>query len=316
MTKLLNIDANPKTVKGRKHGFMTAVLYLAPYKTAGFNVCPTAELAGCWKTCLNTAGRGGMPVGGTFVSPGGIELPNNTIQHARIRRTQMWVREKEAFLAQLDYEIALFVHRAKKAGLTPVVRLNGTSDIVWESNYNFGVPVRTTVFERFPDIQFYDYTKLPARLSRAGLPGNYHLTVSYSEASPFYQKQCQRAYEDGASIVAVVKDQELKDRFLELGAIDMDQHDLRFLDPPNSIGVLKAKGSAKKETNGFVLQEVSPWLSSALAHKSSQRTHSRKSPTSSSPRASRSTPKAIGASRTPKTQPLTTEASSRARKTA
>ena len=47
MKKLLNIDQNAKTVKGQKQGFLTAVMYLAPYLASGVNVCPMAELAGC-----------------------------------------------------------------------------------------------------------------------------------------------------------------------------------------------------------------------------------------------------------------------------
>ena len=55
--KLLNIDDNPKTIKGQKYKYMTAILYLAPARTSGFNVCPLAS-AGCKASCLNTAGRG------------------------------------------------------------------------------------------------------------------------------------------------------------------------------------------------------------------------------------------------------------------
>jgi hypothetical protein len=268
MTKLLNIDSNAKTVKGQKHGYLTGVMYLAPYKISGYNVCPTAELAGCWKTCLNTAGRASMPVNGTFISPGGIELPDNAIHHARIRRTKLWIEDKVTFWDMLTNEIFLLRRRAKRVGLIPVVRLNGTSDILWERERD--TESGKAIFDLFPDIQFYDYTKLPARLSWPEMPGNYHLTVSYSEASPFYTKQCQRAFENGAPLVAVVKDQALKDRYLELGAVDMDEHDLRFVNPPNSFGVLKAKGLAKKETNGFVLQEISSWIQAALNTRSTK----------------------------------------------
>ena len=38
--KLLNIDNNAKTIKGQKYKVMTAILYLAPAKLSGFNVCP------------------------------------------------------------------------------------------------------------------------------------------------------------------------------------------------------------------------------------------------------------------------------------
>ena len=56
--KLLNIDNNPKTVKGQSQKVMTAILYFAPAKISGFQVCPFADK--CAETCLNTAGRGQM----------------------------------------------------------------------------------------------------------------------------------------------------------------------------------------------------------------------------------------------------------------
>ena len=102
MTKLLNIDANAKTVKGQKRGYMTAVLYLAPFKSAGVNVCPMAELAGCWRGCLNTAGRGGISKGSAKMNPHGIELPDNAIQNARIKRTRFYADDRDAFMLQLD----------------------------------------------------------------------------------------------------------------------------------------------------------------------------------------------------------------------
>jgi hypothetical protein len=249
--QLLNIDANAKTKKGIAKGYQTAVLYLAPYKVSGVNVCPMAEKAGCWRTCLNTAGRGGMPVGGTFTSPGGIELPNNSIQHARIRRTKMWAEDKKNFLELLEHEITLHIKAAKRRGLTPTVRLNGTSDIMWEN-------VRTrwglTFMEMFPDIQFYDYTKISKRLYCTTLPRNYYLCLSGSMADPRYYNRCLQAEKDGKSVVWVVRDQTMKDTYLLLPqTIDGDEHDLRFLDPPGARVVLKAKGSAKKEMNGFVL---------------------------------------------------------------
>lgn len=271
MTKLLNIDANAKTIKGQKKGYMTAVLYLAPYKAAGYLVCPAAELAGCWQTCLNTAGRGGMPANGYFESPGGITLPDNTAQRARIWRTKLWIESRDRFYDMLYHELNLFIRRAHRKGLTPVVRLNGTSDIQWERE----IYSKSTVFSTFSELQFYDYTKLPGRLTRE-LPPNYHLTLSYSEASPLYARQCWKAHEKhGANLAIVVKDDQVKQQWLERGAIDFDEHDLRFLDPPGTIGVLRAKGSARRETNGFVITEeiTKKWQRSAFSHFHSATSH-------------------------------------------
>jgi len=258
MTKLLNIDANAKTVKGQKKGYMTAVMYLAPYKASGVNVCPLAELAGCWKTCLNTAGRGGMSKGGATFSANGITLPDNAIQRARIWRTQLWVNHRERFWAMLVKELDAFIAKAKREGLTPVVRLNGTSDIEWERRLYVGPRkfLGKNIFSAYPDLQFYDYTKIAARFSRKQqLPNNYHLTLSYSEANDAYAEQCWKLnFTHKVNLAIVVKDKVLKEKWLNRPMVeDFDEHDLRFLDPPGCIGVLKAKGSARHETNGFVI---------------------------------------------------------------
>lgn len=255
MRKLLNIDANPKTVKGQKKGYMTAVLYLAPYNVSGYLMCPFAEKAGCWKTCLNTAGRGGMPMHGEFTSPGGLVLPDNPIQHARIARTKLWMEDRDAFLGQLSHEIFLFLRAAERKKLTPCIRLNGTSDIQWEK-IPFGS--RENVMAAHPDVQFYDYTKIPKRMY-AVLPKNYYLCYSYSAASPRTTREGYRVEQSGASIVMVARNDEVKARLMEdawsagRSAVDGDEHDLRFLDPPGARVVLRAKGLAKKETNGFIL---------------------------------------------------------------
>lgn len=254
--ELLNIDANAKTVKGQKKGYQTAVLYLAPYVSSGYNVCPFAEKAGCWKTCLNTAGRGGMPVGGHFTSPGGIELPDNTIQRARLRRTKMWIEQKARFLELLEHEIELHIAGAQRKSLIPTVRLNGTSDIQWE---RVRLASGSTLMETFSDVQFYDYTKIAKRLYDETLPSNYYLCLSGSAADARYLKTCKQAEAAGKSVVWVARDDEVKVRLMQEGlqtctsVVDGDEHDLRFLDPTGARVVLRAKGSAKKETNGFVL---------------------------------------------------------------
>lgn len=254
--RLLNCDRNAKTVKGQKQGYATAVLFLAPYKAAGFNVCPMAEQAGCAAACLNTSGRGGIATS-TF-SPHGYELPDNKIQRARIARTRFFIEDRDAFMAELIKEIGLFIKRSEKNGLIPVVRLNGTSDIIWEK-----IPVRSeypveafgaTIFDVYPDIQFYDYTKIAKRFEWPR-PDNYHLTLSYSEATPRYKSLCWTAYkEHDAPLVMVVRDKALKAQCLKRDdAIDGDLHDLRFLDPEGCIVYLIAKGPARHDQTGFVL---------------------------------------------------------------
>lgn len=260
MTTLLNIDANPKTVKGQKLGFMTAILYLIPWKFSGVNLCAMAKIAGCIDTCLNTAGHGGIARAGNIIATDAGSLPDNTVQRARFERTRLFNDAREAFMVQLCAEISAFITKAKRAGLVPVVRLNGTSDIDW---LRIACGDVSNVFARFPEIQFYDYTKVAKRMS-LDLPRNYHLTLSYSEATTRYRDIVRAAHQEGASLVVVVRNEGEKARYMRgakridgqrKGArrIDGDAHDLRFLDPKGAIIFLKAKGRARGDSSGFVI---------------------------------------------------------------
>jgi hypothetical protein len=231
--KLLNIDANAKTVKGQKEGYLTAILYLAPYNVSGYQVCPLAELAGCVNDCLFTAGRGAM----------------KNVKDSRIAKTRLFFEDRAKFMELLVDEIVAAKKKAQKMGFTLVVRLNGTSDIAWER-----VPVGdfNNIMEMFSDIQFYDYTKIP---NRRNLPKNYHLTFSYS-ARPAFSKIVQKAlshYGESINLAAVFQGVKLPDQFLGRKVINADETDLRFTDPTGTVAGLVAKGKARKSLDGFVI---------------------------------------------------------------
>lgn len=248
--KLLNIDANPKTVKGQKLGYMTAVLYLAPWKLSGYQVCAMAELAGCIVGCLNTAGRGGMArKDAETLTIGAHKVKLNAIQKARIARTRLFMEQPELFKQMLLKEIRQAQAQADGLGLTLVIRLDGTSDIRWE---DVDMGDGQTIFQLFPTIQFYDYTKIPNR-DVSHIP-NYHLTYSYSNR-PEFAKYVERAIQHyGPKInLAVVFQGALPDTFMGRKVINGDESDLRFLDEPGVIVGLKAKGNAKKSQDGFAV---------------------------------------------------------------
>lgn len=244
--KLLNVDSNAKTVKGQSQGFMTGVLYLAPYTLSGFNTCAMAELAQCFKPCLNTAGRAGIIKTGENTNP---------IQQARIRKTKQFYTERDSFMLTLVKDIEKLIKQAEKLGFIPLVRLNGTSDIRWENvrfDYEFanGKIRNVTIFEIFPEVQFYDYTKIP---NRRNLPSNYDLTFSYSGVKE-YQKYAMQAVESGMRLAVVFRLQDqIPTEFLGLPCVDGDNTDIRHLDPKRSIVALYAKGKAKKDYSGFVI---------------------------------------------------------------
>jgi len=163
---MLSIDTNAKTIKGQQYGYLTGVLYLAPYTLSGYNTCAMAHIAQCHEGCLNSAGRGAF----------------NSVQQARIRKTKLFYEDRDAFFAALIPDITLLIRKARKLSLIPVCRLNGTSDLRWELiAFTYEGIYYNNIFAMFPDLQFYDYTKLTNR-NVEHIP-NYDLTFSYSSAS-------------------------------------------------------------------------------------------------------------------------------------
>ena len=235
--KLLS-TGNPKLMKGEKKGYLSFVLHLAPADLSGKNTCAKAT-EGCKQACLNTAGRGGMYKRGEST---------NAIQQARIRKTKMFFDMREVFMFELVRDIKNGIKQAEKKGLTPAFRLNGTSDIAFEkySCKRDGVEYRN-VFEAFPEVQFYDYTKIRGR--KVSGYSNYHLTFSRAESN---EMDARLAASDGMN-VAVVFAKALPETYMGRRVVDGDDTDLRFLDEKNVIVGLKAKGKAKKDTSGFVV---------------------------------------------------------------
>lgn len=238
---------NPKTIKGEAKGFLTFILHLAPADVSGYNTCPKAT-EGCKKSCLNTAGRGGM------FKPGGT----NAIQEARKRKTRFFFENREAFMEALGVDIMKAINYSRKKNLTPVFRLNGTSDLSWEK---YELPIRTkdglkliyqNVFEAFPDVQFYDYTKVLGR--KVDAIRNYHLTFSRAEQNETDTRKALAQNMNVAVVFDLKKKEALPKEWLGVEVVDGDDSDLRFLDPKGKIVGLKAKGKAKKDETGFVIK--------------------------------------------------------------
>lgn len=237
--KLLTTQ-NYKTTKGEKKGVLTGILYLAPAKISGYEVCPRRS-EGCTKACLYTAGMGAF----------------SNVQQARINKTKLFFEDRDAFMDQLRKDIKALVRKARKLNMTPAVRLNGTSDIEW---------TRFPIMSEFSDIQFYDYTKVAIRL-QADKPSNYDLTFSKNEAN---DKECIEALKLGTNVAIVFdtkKGEELPDTWNDFEVIDGDDTDLRFMDPKGGYVIgLRAKGKARKDTSGFVVPVNSPACNPITIH--------------------------------------------------
>lgn len=218
---------NAKTIKGESLGYITAIRYLAPANESGTNVCPNA--GACASVCLYEAGRGAFA----------------NVKAARVAKTIHRLEHRDEHLVLAAAEIIRATKRASVMGMTLAVRLNGTSDLPGDA---------LALAKQFPNVQFYDYTKL--KTWRNALPANYHLTLSY-DPQTVPAVECQKALAKGVNVAVVFdikKGDALPTTFLSVPVIDGDEHDLRFLDPVGVVVGLRAKGPAKGSAFAVVVE--------------------------------------------------------------
>ena len=244
--QLFSISTNAKTVKGERLGYLTGVLYLAPAKLSGYQVCAMAATAQCAEACLNKAGLGGV---------------YTSIQKARIAKTRRFFEDRDNFMRDIVKSIRGLIKLARRTRrdskgryakrFQVLVRLNGTSDIRWEN-----VPVTidgveyANLMNAFPDLIFYDYTKLA---NRKDIPSNYDLTFSYSGVKA-YLPQVAKAQRALMRIAVVFRHVEaIPKSFLGMKCIGGDNSDVRHIEKQNVVVALYAKGPAKHDQTGFVV---------------------------------------------------------------
>lgn len=221
-------STNTKTAKNE---LTTFILYLAPSDIIGtHNLCPMAS-AGCKSSCLYSAGRGRF----------------SNVQLSRINKAKFWAYDRQAFYIQLATEL-LKIH--DKANFEKIaIRLNGTSDIDHlnllqrYTGINFLDPF-------YSNLLFYDYTK-NINVFKRYFGTNYKLTFSKSETN---FDECLEVINMKGNIAAVFS-AELPEEYGGIQVINGDESDLRYFDPANVIVGLKAKGDAKKDTTGFVINQ-------------------------------------------------------------
>ena len=228
-----NGNTNAKTIKNEEE---TYILYLSPFNLNdyGKNICPFAS-AGCASACLNSAGRGKF----------------SNVQLARRRKTNLMLGNPEEFYALLVEDLNKLDLKAYAESKHIFVRLNGTSDI------NFDKQMQRYTgkgLQSFENLRFYDYTKDRRKAMNYinySEFDRYRVTYSRSEKDTDADIQFLLSY--GCN-VAVVFSGELPDSYLGFPVIDGDKTDLRFFDPSGVVVGLKAKGDAKKDASGFVVQ--------------------------------------------------------------
>lgn len=235
-TKLFSVGDDHKTIKGEKYGYKTYILYLSPFtdNSKGINLCPHASV-GCSTACLFKSGMAGLYV---------------HVANGRRNKTEWYLENRKEFMHAIEKEIRLAINRHE--GYKVVFRLNGTSDIRWEK-----IPIagRKNIFEMFPEVQFYDYTKNPLRMN-LGIP-NYHITFSRSENN---HDIAMKVLKTGHNVAMVFR--YVPDTFEGYKVINGDDSDVRFNDPKGVIVGLKYKNAtgaggkaanANSKVSGFVI---------------------------------------------------------------
>ena len=155
--KFLDTNGNQTKLKKNNEDIKVrcAGLSLFPNDT----ICPMRHVAQCAKPCLASSGRGNF----------------TNVKDGRQAKTDFYLRDRKGFIAQLKRELANFEKLCAKKGVVPYVRLNVISDIQWELETNGAIP------QSFPNINFFDYTKIAKRLGKT--PSNYELMFSYSKGT-------------------------------------------------------------------------------------------------------------------------------------
>jgi hypothetical protein len=197
------LSINPKTEKSLEE---TRILHLAPSIISGQNVCPNA--GNCAKICLHFAG---------------IPYLMGGKKTCRVRKTLAFFDHTQNFL-ELTATAILYNRSILAADELLAIRLNGTSDILWETleftvsaelslfwRVKFGIYIVPTTYKSLPHmfshypellIKLYDYTKNRHNWQECKDIG-YHLTYSFDGWDNAKNvKLCKEALDNGVNVAA------------------------------------------------------------------------------------------------------------------
>jgi hypothetical protein len=205
---------------------------------SGYEVCPMRTKE-CTKLCIHESGRNR------------IDVRENRINKSRIKKTKLFFEHREFFMKWLVDDITNAQKKAKDLGYHFSVRLNNTSDLSPESFYLDVDGVKKNILQIFPDVQFYDYSKVYKRAELVKKYKNYDVTFSYSGSN---LQDCISMLNNNVRVAVVFK--EVPDKFWGRKVINGDLYDMRYRDDKDVIVGLKFKKVRNKlvDTNKFVIQ--------------------------------------------------------------
>lgn len=222
------VAQSAKLEKSYRNGVMTYCIYLAPATMAGrtkkdsrINVCPKSQH--CKAFCLNGSGQNRRD-----------ELAHGTkkslINISRIKKTKLFYNDRDTFMRLVIHEMRRWQQKAQEKEMGFSVRLNGTSDL---SPVLFKDPdTGLNLLELFPNVQFYDYSKIINRFKLVEKYPNYDLTFSYDG---YNDEECKKVLESGGRVAVVFFDEKLPKYFNGYPVVDGNKWDMRYLDPKGCV---------------------------------------------------------------------------------
>jgi hypothetical protein len=233
------LKKSAKMMKSYIHNTATYCVYLAPANMAGrtkkgtrINVCPKSQH--CKELCLNSAGHNKADI----LSNGKENIKHSLINISRIKKTKLFYNDRDLYMDILIHEINRDRSYAERHGMEFSVRLNGTSDLSPEIMKKDG----KNILEIFPDVQFYDYTKVYNRTKLMKFYPNYDITFSYDG---YNWDQCEQFLNDGGKVAVVFDSETMPKTYKGYKVIDANGYDMRYLDPKGCIMGLEFHPIAK-----------------------------------------------------------------------
>ena len=232
------LKRSAKMMKSFQHNVATYCVYLAPATMAGrtkkgtrINVCPMSQH--CKELCLNSSGHNKADI-----LAHDSNVRQSSINQARIKKTKLFYNDRDKYMDILIHEINRDRKYAESHGMEFSVRLNGTSDLSPEIMKKDG----KNILEIFPDVQFYDYTKVPNRLKLMKFYPNYDLTFSYDG---YNWDTCEEFLNNGGKVAVVFDSEKMPKTYKGYKVIDANGYDMRYLDPKGCIMGLEFHPIAK-----------------------------------------------------------------------
>jgi len=224
--------------------------------------CPKSAI--CEDLCLGETSGQNLLYGGEGQYRAGPRL-------SQYLKTEALVVNPEAFTISLIKQISAFQRTANQLGFQPAIRLNVTSD--------FKPSMFEAVIKMFPNVMFYDYTKLETQ----PIAPNHHLTYSSTGASQVvngeivynkesnWDRMVNKFLMNGKNVAMAFTSRDAMPKFVidektgqRFEVWNGDEYDARFLDPAPKdgkgyiIGLTNKDNTTKpedaaKEHKGFFL---------------------------------------------------------------